>query len=134
MRDDFTLESLMSAGYQVCNAKIVNSTLTLTEGGAFYLSIDFETEENIMYYRVDLGTSIPDVHGAMFGVEFIMKIMQTVEVNNLFNLKGNYIRVAINRRQKPELVIGNIIKDRWIGFETYWDDDTEFDSDDEEEE
>ena len=51
--------------------------------------------------------------------------MDTVGVERLQDLKGEYVRVAIKRWGDSVKIIGNIIKDKWFDAETFFADKKE---------
>lgn len=72
------------------------------------------------------GESIKDGNAANFegyegGAEAIVMILDVVDCSELESLKGKYIRAAIKRGESVE-IIGNIIKDQWFDYGSFFDD------------
>lgn len=55
------------------------------------------------------------------GCEAIMRIMDTVGESELLNMKGKYIRVAHKGWGDTVKIIGNIIKDKWFDYGTFFE-------------
>jgi hypothetical protein len=66
-----------------------------------------------------------DFDGSASGIEYIMRIMDTVGVERFQNLKGKYVRVAKNDWGDPVKIIGNILKDKWFDALTFFVDKKE---------
>ena len=70
--------------------------------------------------------SIKDGNAANFegyegGAEAIVRILDVVDCSELESLKGKYIRAAIKRGEYVK-IIGNIIKDQWFDYGSFFDD------------
>ena len=59
--------------------------------------------------------------GSEKGCEAIMRIMDTVGESELLNMKGKYIRVASKGWGSSVKIIGNIIKDKWFDYGTFFE-------------
>ena len=55
------------------------------------------------------------------GMESIARIMDTVGVAKLSDLKGKYIRAAITGDKRLK-IIGNIINNKWFDIESFFED------------
>ena len=55
------------------------------------------------------------------GAEAIVRILDVVDCSELESLKGKYIRAAIKRGESVK-IIGNIIKDQWFDYGSFFDD------------
>lgn len=55
--------------------------------------------------------------GSEKGIEYIMRIMDTVGVSKFSGLTGKYVRVATKGLGSSVKIIGNIIKDQWFDLE-----------------
>ena len=55
--------------------------------------------------------------GWEYGIEYIMRVMDTVGVTRLNDMAGKYVRVAYKDRVFK--AIGNIIKDHWFSPEVF---------------
>lgn len=63
--------------------------------------------------------------GSAKGLEYIMRIMDTVGVSRMSELKGKYVRVATKGRGGIVKIIGNIIDDKWFDPEAFFKDEKE---------
>lgn len=55
------------------------------------------------------------------GCEAIMRIMDVVGESELLKLKGKYIRIAHKGLGSTVEIIGNIIKDKWFDYRTFFE-------------
>lgn len=51
-----------------------------------------------------------------------MRIMDVVGVEDLMDMKGEYVRVASKGLGISVKIIGNIIKDKWFDYGSFFDD------------
>ena len=72
-----------------------------------------------------LGAADDFFDGSAVGMEYLIRIMDTVGVEKFQDLKGKYIRVATKGWGDPVKIIGNIIKDKWFDAETFFVDHKE---------
>lgn len=78
-----------------------------------------------------LGNIYPDSYdkdsyeGSAAGMEVIMRIMDIVGVSRLEDMKGKYVRVATKKWGDTVKIIGNIIKDRWFDYQSFYADKKE---------
>ena len=63
--------------------------------------------------------------GSAAGMEYLMRIMNTVGVEKFQDLKGKYVRVATKGWGNSVKIIGNILKDKWFDAETFFTDKKE---------
>ena len=63
--------------------------------------------------------------GSAAGMEVIMRIMDIVGVSHLEDMKGKYVRVATKKWGDTVKIIGNIIKDRWFDYQSFYADKKE---------
>ena len=70
-----------------------------------------------------LGASSFD--GSPKGLEYIMRIMDTVGVSKFSELEGKYVRVATKGWGDIIKIIGNVIKDQWFDPEAFFKDGKE---------
>ena len=63
--------------------------------------------------------------GSAAGMEVIMRIMDIVGVSRLEDMKGKYVRVATKKWGDTVKIIGNIIKDRWFDYQSFYADKKE---------
>lgn len=72
-----------------------------------------------------LGADDDFFDGSAAGMEYLIRIMDTVGVEKFQDLKGKYIRVATKGWGDTVKIIGNIIKDKWFDAETFFVDNKE---------
>ena len=61
--------------------------------------------------------------GTPKGIEYIMRIMDTVGVERFNDLKGKYIRVASDSWGGKIEAIGNILEDKWFNEEDFFNEE-----------
>lgn len=54
-----------------------------------------------------------------------MRIMDIVGVSRLEDMEGKYVRVATKKWGDTVKIIGNIIKDRWFDYQSFYADKKE---------
>lgn len=124
----YTEEILKQSGYNIENARITAVSLNMMDHAC--LSLDLTLEGNgwgVVYggYCLGhgyLGAKDEDFKGSAAGMKAIMMIMNTVGVSDLSDLKNKYIRVALGSRGGTIKIIGNIIKDQWFDYKTFFED------------
>ena len=70
-------------------------------------------------------TSVRPASTALKGLEYIMRIMDTVGVSRFSELEGKYVRVATKGWGDIIKIIGNVIKDQWFDPEAFFKDGKE---------
>ena len=71
-----------------------------------------------------LGADDDFFSGSASGMEYLIRIMDTVGVEKFQDLRGEYVRVA-TKIGDPVKIIGNIINDKWFDAETFFTDKKE---------
>ena len=112
------VEQLAARGYKIENAKITQVDLTMEDHGCFTLCMTIEGAGfGCVYGVICIGKGFlgaKKFEGSAKGIEYIMRIMDTVGVSRYLDLKGKYIRVATKGLGSTVKVIGNIINDQWF--------------------
>ena len=127
----YTQEQLTEAGYSIENALITNVDISMADHGCLTLVMTLEGGGwGVVYGGYCLGKGYLDASddffdGSAAGMEYLIRIMDTVGVEKFQDLKGKYIRVATKRWCDPVKIIGNIIKDKWFDAETFFADKEE---------
>ena len=127
----YTQEQLTEAGYSIENALITNVDLSMADHGCLTLAMTLEGGCWSALYggyclgKGYLGADDDFFDGSAAGMEYLMRIMDTVGVEKFQDLKGKYIRVATKGWGSSVKIIGNIIKDKWIDAETFFEDKKE---------
>lgn len=130
----WTKKQLEANGYELKNAYIKNVSFGIKDYGFLFLTLTLEGDGwgvNYMCPSVGRkyyinGESIKDGNAANFegyegGAEAIVRILDVVDCFELESLKGKYIRAAIKRGESVK-IIGNIIKDQWFDYGSFFDD------------
>ena len=122
----YTQEQLIEAGYKIANALITNVDLSMADHGCLTLVMALEGDRWGAVYggyclgHGYLGAADDFFDGSAVGMEYLIRIMDTVGVEKFQDLKGKYIRVATKGWGDPVKIIGNIIKDKWFDAETFF--------------
>lgn len=115
---DITTDQLIEAGYKIENARITSVDLSMEDHGCLTFDMGLDGGGwGCVYGGYCLGhgyLGAKEFDGCAEGLEYIMRIMDTVGVSNLSNLNDKYIRVATKGWGSPIRIIGNIIKDKWF--------------------
>lgn len=99
------------------NAKITSVDLEFADHACFDLVIVIEGQTGACILRgIKLGDTL-DFDGWEFGTEYIMRVMDTVGVESLNDMVGQYIRAAYKNRRLE--AIGHIMKDKWFSPELF---------------
>lgn len=127
----YTQEQLTEAGYSIENALITNVDLSMADHGCLTLAMTLEGSGwGVVYGGYCLGKGYLDADddffdGSAAGMEYLMRIMDTVGVEKFQDLKGKYIRIAAKGWGNSVKIIGNIINDKWFDTETFFADKKE---------
>ena len=135
----WTKDLLEANGYELRNAYIKNVSFGIKDYGFLSLTLTLEGDGwGVNYTGPSIGRkyyineesikdgSIKDGSAANFegyedGAEAIVRILDVVDCSKLESLKGKYIRAAIERGE-PVKIIGNVIKDQWFDYGSFFDD------------
>lgn len=127
----YTQEQLTEAGYSIENALITNVDLSMADHGCLTLAMTLEGSGWGVVYggyclgKGYLGADDDFFDGSAAGMEYLIRIMDTVGVEKFQDLKGKYVRVANKGWGSSVKIIGNIIKDKWFDAETFFADKEE---------
>ena len=127
----YTQEQLTASGYRIENALITNVDLSMADHGCLTLAMTLEGGGWGVVYggyclgKGYLGADDDFFDGSAAGMEYLMRIMDTVGVEKFQDLRGKYVRVALKRWGDSVKIIGNIIKDKWFDAETFFADKEE---------
>lgn len=128
---NYTYEQLIASGYRIENALITNVDLSMADHGCLTLAMTLEGGGWGVVYggyclgKGYLGADDDFFDGSAAGMEYLMRIMDTVGVERFQDLKGKYVRVALKGWGSSVKIIGNIIKDQWFDAETFFADKEE---------
>ena len=124
----YTEEQLKSKGYELLNAKITNVSLNMKNHGCVTLDICLDGSGwGVVYGGYCLGKGYLGAENNFFkgsaqGMEAIIRIMDTIGVDDLDDMVGKYVRVASKGLGSSIKIIGNIIEDKWFDYETFFED------------
>lgn len=127
----YTQEQLIESGYRIENALITNVDLSMADHGCLTLAMTLEGGGWGVVYggyclgKGYLGADDDFFDGSAAGMEYLMRIMDTVGVEKFQDLKGKYVRVAAKGWGNSVKIIGNIINDKWFDAETFFADNKE---------
>lgn len=117
-------DDLISDGYKIENAQITSADLSMEDHGCLTLSMSIDGSGwGCCYGGYCLGKGYlgaKEFEGSAKGLEYIMRIMDTVGVSKFQDLKGKYVRVATKGWGSPVKIIGNVIKDQWFDPEEFF--------------
>ncbi len=117
-------KNLILNGYKIENAKIENIDLSMEDHGVLTFSMELNGGNwGCTYGGYCLGKGYlgaKDFSGSPKGIEYLMRIMDTVGVLKISELKGEYVRVATKGWGSPVKIIGNILKDKWFDTESFF--------------
>ena len=122
----WTEEELINDGYRLRNAEITNVSLNMKDHGA--LTLDLSLSGNgwgVVYGGYCLGRGYlgaKNFVGYASGLEAIMRIMDVVGVDDLTEMKGKHVRVALKGIGDSVKIIGNFIRDEWFDYGSFFDD------------
>ena len=125
---NYTYDKLTESGYSIENALIKNVDLSMADHGCLTLAMTLEGGGWGVVYGVYclgkgyLGADDDFFNGSAAGMEYLMRIMDTVGVEKFQDLRGKYIRVATKGLGSSVKIIGNIIHDKWFDAETFFED------------
>lgn len=119
------LEEHVASGYKIENAQITSVDLSMEDHGVltFYMTLE-GAGFGVCYggYCIGKGyVGASEFEGSAKGIEYIMRIMDTVGVAKFQDLNGKYIRVATKGWGSTVKIIGNLIKDQWLDAEEFFD-------------
>lgn len=124
---NYTEAKLRELGYDIENAKITSVDLSMADHGCLTLRMAIDGGGwGCVYGGYSLGSGFVGAKtfkGSAMGMEYLMRIMDTMDSETLNDLVGRYVRVATKGWGSECKIIGNILKDKWFDpvsfFEEY---------------
>lgn len=117
-------ETLINEGYTIENAKITSVDLSMEDHDVLTLNMALNGKGwGCVYGGYILGKGYlgaKKFEGNIKGIEYIMRIMDTVGISRFQDLKGKYIRVATKGWGSIIKIIGNVIEDKWFDAEEFF--------------
>lgn len=124
---EYTEKQLKELGYNIENALITSSDLSMADHGCLTFEVGLSGKGwGCIYGGYCLGHGYLDAKefkGTEAGLEAIMRIMDTVGVDKMSHLKGSYVRVAAKGWGDTIKIIGNLINDKWFDYESFFKDE-----------
>lgn len=118
-----TEKEYIEKGYVIRNARIANVSLNFKDHGCLVFDLTLEGSGwGTVYGGYCLGNGYlgaDNFEGSGKGLEAIMRIMNTVGVDDIMDLKNKYIRVAYKHGETVH-AIGNIIKEEWFDYKEFY--------------
>ena len=123
----WTLQQLLDNGFEIQNVQITDVSLNMKNYGCLTLEIGLEGEGWSCYYggyclgKGYVGASDDSFRGSAKGLESIMRIMDTVGVSDLSDMKSKYVRAVSDGWGSTIKIIGNITKDKWFDYGSFFE-------------
>lgn len=108
-----TLQELNENNYIVLNGKIENVILAKNEDKLIFRLLISGDNWGCNYGDFDIADKW------FAGPKSIMDLMDVLGVVEFSEIKGQYLRVAVQNMEEPVRIIGNIISDQWFNFDDY---------------
>lgn len=126
---EYTYDQLIEKGCRVENAIIEKVDLSMADYGCLTLAMTLKGDGwGVTYGGYYLGKGYlgaEEFNGSAAGMEYLMRIMDTVGVERFQDLKGKYVRVTTKGWGGQVKIIGNILKDKWFDAESFFIDKEE---------
>lgn len=122
----WTEKELIEAGYTIQNAEIKSVDLSTENYCCADLPITLDGYGwGVVYGGYCLGKGgtaydIDEIQGSEQGMAAILTIMRVVGVDSLNAMKGKYVRVATKGWGDTVKIIGNVIKDEWFDYGSFF--------------
>lgn len=117
---------LLAEGYNIENAVIDRVDLSMADHGVLDMSVvvkGYGWGCSLGGYVIGKGyLGAKEFEGFAKGTESIMRIMDVVGVDHFSMLKGKHVRVASKGCGSSIKIIGNIIKENWFDYESFFAD------------
>jgi hypothetical protein len=123
---NYTEDKLRVLGYNIKNAKITSVDLSMADHGCLTLCMGLKGSGwGCVYGGYCLGNGYVGAEtfkGSAMGMEYLMRIMDTMDSETLNDLVGRYVRVATKGWGDTIKIIGNIINDKWFDSQSFFTD------------
>lgn len=127
MSKSLTYENIIRIGVQIKNAVISKVSLNMKDYGCLVLDITLKGDTwgcryggNYFLGKGYLGASDECFKGYDKGTEAIMRIMNVVGVEDLYDMIGKCVRVAIENGEV--IAIGHFLNDKWFDYKLFFED------------
>lgn len=111
--------------FKTWNAKITNVSLSMRDHGCLTFNITLDGDGiGCVFGGYVLGhgyVGAKEFKGSAAGMECLMHIMDTLEVDRWEDLKGQYVRVRDGGWGSSVTCIGHIIKDKWFDVKEFFE-------------
>ena len=125
----YTYNTLIDEGYTVENALIKSVDLSMADHGCLTLAMTLDGSGwGVVYggYCLGhgyLGADEETFRGSAAGMEYLLRIMDTVGVERFQDLKDKYVRVKSEGWGSTMHCIGNLIEDKWFDLKEFFEKD-----------
>lgn len=124
---EWTKRELEAAGYTIDNMYIDKPDLSMQDHGCLILSLPMSGGAIcVVYGGYCLGNGYlgaDEFRGSAKGMEYIMRIMDTIGVEKFNDLNGKYCRIATKGWGDTVKIIGHITDDKWFDPEEFFKDE-----------
>ena len=111
---------------KITNMKITNVSLSMADHGCLTFGLTLEGSGfGVVYGGYCIGhgyLGADSFKGNQYGIECLMRIMDTVGVERWEDMKGKYIRIVDNGWGSTITTIGHIIEDKWFDVKEFFKD------------
>lgn len=123
---EWTQKLLEEEGYTIENCIINSADLSMADHGILDMSLALEGNGfGVVFGGYVLGhgyVNAEEFKGSEAGLEYIMRVMDTVGVDRFSRLKHRHVRIASKGWGDRVKIIGNIIDDKWFDAESFFED------------
>lgn len=125
---EWTCKELINAGYKIENAQITFVDLSMADHACLTLKLALKGEGwCCVYGGYCLGHGYVGADKDFFdasaeGLLSIIRIMDVIETETFNGMNNKYVRVATKGWGDSIKIIGNITKDKWFDYESFYED------------
>lgn len=121
---NYTTKDLTRAGYEVMNAKITHVDLSMADHGCLDMAVTMDGGGwGCVFGGYKLGSGYlgaDEFEGSAAGLEYIMRVMDTIGVDRFNQMKGKYARCVFDDTQRI-VMIGHITENKWFDPKEFFD-------------
>lgn len=109
---------------KIINMKITNVSLSMADHGCLTFGLTLKGEcFSVVYGGYCIGhgyLGADEFKGNQYGIECLMRIMDTVGVERWEDMKDKYVRIVDNGWGSTITTIGHIIEDKWFDIKDFF--------------
>ena len=121
---NYTIKDLTRAGYEVMNAKITHVDLSMADHGCLDMAVTMDGGGwGCVFGGYKLGSGYlgaDEFEGSAAGLEYIMRVMDTIGCEKFNQMKGKYARCVFDDTQRI-IMIGHITENKWFNPKEFFD-------------